>query len=418
MSDEPFPDELESAPEQPAAPPPTAPKPKREGNYKNANYKLVELNDEQKTFIAAHWANPEWDLKRITQHVFSDPTLDGHHTEGKSVRAYIATLGTTEAPAKPRTTAVPKKGPYTLTDAQKTNITALLNQDEAPPLKEIFKMVFPEMRDFSYLCPEYQAVARFIKITNEEAIDIWDEPVDERRYKPPGSWAILLGIVNKCVGNPRDINRALYDPSKMKASEERNIKALFSYMKNNTFVFKASEYQKKADRDLFISTFIGNVHDKAADLVPEEVDSYIELAAEVIQSAQINREIQSQQVHITSALDGDDDDNGTRAKLSMTLVESMNSLRDKLKETKAHILRLRTSVSGSRSKRIEDKTTKNDNVGNWLNQWVEEQTRRDLIELGKKEHLEDAAEYGRIKNMDDSWALIAGMTEEEARAAL
>lgn len=412
----PFPDEQPIQPVESAQP--VAPKPKRQGNYKNANYKLIELNDEQKAFIATHWANPEWDLKRITQHVFNDPTLDGHHTEGKSVRAYISTLGTVQEPAKPRTTATPKKGRHELTPEQKTNIEALLNQEQIPSVREIFKVIFPEMRDYNTLCPEYQAVARFIRGTNEEAMDIWEEPVTERRYKPPLNWPGMLGLVNRCVGNPHDINRSLYVAEKLKAAEERNIKALYSYIRNNEFILRASQYDKKADRESFISTFVRNLHDKAADLTADEVDAYLDLCTETIQANQINREVQHQQKLISDCLNGEDDEEGSKARLSMSLVESINSLREKLDKSKKLIHTLRTSVAGSRKDRLDSKKMSNDYLGNWFALWVEEQTRKDLIALGKKEHEEDAAEHGRIKSMDDSWALIAGMTEDEARAAI
>lgn len=394
-------------------------KPKRQGNYKNAAYKVLELTDEQKTFVASHWANPEWPLKRITQHVFNDNTLDGHHTEGKSVRAYIATLGQPGTPTPKPFTALnpPKKGRYELTADQKTNIEVMLNQDEPPSTKEIFRLVFPDVKEVSYIGAEYQALCRFIKETNEEAIDIWEEPVTERRYKPPGSWAILLGIVNKCVGNPRDINKALYDPNKMKGVEERNIKALFSYMRRDMFINRASSYQKKVDRDTFLSTFIVNVQDKAADLTPEEVEAYSDLAAETVQAMQIDREVDQQQKLLAESFEGDDTD-GSKAKASMSLVDSLNNTRDKRKESKNRIDRLRKDLSGSRKDRLDSKSVKNDHLGNWFAAWVEEQTRQDIIELGKKEHADDRTEYGRIKSMDDSWALIAGMTEDEASKGL
>jgi hypothetical protein len=307
-----------------------------------------------------------------------------------------------------------KKGRCKLTPEQKTNIESLLNQDEIPAIREIFKMVFPDMKNYSTLCAEYQAVSKFIKETNEDAIDIWEEPVTERRYKPPGSWSILLGIVNKSVGNRHDINRALYDPAKMKAVDERNIKALFSYMRNNEFILRASQYDKKADRESFINTFIRNTHDKAADLTADEVDAYLDLCSETIQANQINREVQHQQKLISDCLNGEDDEEGSKARLSMSLVESINSLREKLDKSKRHIHTLRTSVSGSRKDRLDSKKTKDDHLGNWFALWVEELTRKDIIALGKKEHEEDKVEYGRIKSMDDSWALVAGMTEEEA----
>ena len=385
-------------------------KEKRKGNYVNANYKILELTEEQKAFIQANY--DKMPIAELAQKAFNNPDIDGHYTEAKSIKAYIATFA---EGFKPKTTAdKPRKGPYVLTPEQQTSVQALLNSENPPTVKEMFKLHFPDIRDFSPLCAEYQSLSRFVKSINEEAMDIWEEPVDSRRYKPPRNYATVLGLVNRYVHNPQDPSKMLYDMNNIKPQHERNLKALGSYMQTTKFVLQASQYDRKADRDLFESTFVRQVQDKATDLLPEEVDTYISIAAETVTGAQIEREIIKQQKKVSECQDGDDDEGGNKAKLAMSLVEYIGDLRDKHKESKKQAQSLITSVSGSRAKRIDSKSNQNDCLANLIGLWIEEKSRGDLLALAKKEHREDEAEFSRIESLDDTYALIAGMTKDEA----
>lgn len=387
---------------------------KRTGNYVNANYETIELTPEQKAFVDANW--DKMDLKTLTQKTFNNPELNGHHMEGKSVKAYIASkAGEGEiAPVIKTTADKPRKGSLELTPAQKATVDSLLNTEEPPTTKEMFKMLFPDLTLKSYIMPEYRAIAAYIKSVNEEAFDIWEEPVEKRRYQPPKNYAVTIGLVNKYVSNPYDPSKALYDQGSIKPAHEKNLKALQSYMQMTRFVLQASQYDKKADRDLFESTFVRQVQDKAADLLPEEVDMYLSVAQETVSVAQIERSILKQEKLIEETLDGDGTDDGSRAKLSMSLVESVNSLREKLDKSKARLKGLIESVAGSRNKRVDAKANQNDSIANLIGAWMEEKKRKEMIEIAKKEHLEDAAELERLETLDDTFALIAGMSRSEA----
>lgn len=398
---------------------PTTPKPKRQGNYVNANYRIIELTDEQKK-LAREWFtsldktdHPE-DLKAATQRIFDNPNINGHHTEAKSLKAYIATLAPdgTEIP-KIKTTQKIAKGEIQLDQVQVDQIISLINSPEPPPITEIVKLVFPELANKAVVpaSREYKAVYYVIRDYNANSVDIWDEPVVERRYRPPSSYNAIIGLVNKHVNNPVDPRRALYDPANIKPSHEKNLKALLSFMKTTKFVLQASEYDKRAARDLFESTFIRHVQDKAADLTPEEVDTYVTIAAGMVKEALVERQITREEGVVNQCLDSSDEN---KVKLSMSLVESLKSLRGERKQLKDHNHKLITSIAGSRSKRLENKSNKDDYLANLIEAWRDEEKRIQLIELAKKEHSEDANEFKRIQTLDQSFALIAGMTEEEA----
>lgn len=391
--------------------------PKRQGNYVNANYEIIELTDEQKKIVDENW--DKLAIKELTQKAFNNPELNGHHMEAKSIKAYLASKGEKgESAPEIKTTVYQKKGLYKLTDPQKASIDSLLNTENPPPTKEIFQMIFPDLKLTSPLMQEYQSICKYIKEVNEEAMDIWDEPVDNRRYKPPRAYTSMIGLANRYVSNPIDPNKALYDVNNIKPIYEKNLKALLSYMQTTKFVLQASQYEKKADRELFESTFVRFCHDKASDLTAEEVDMYISAAAETVSVAQIERTIQRQEKFIDNSLDDQLDKDGNRYKLSMSLVESVNSLREKLDKSKGRLKGLIESVAGSRKDRIEGKSNQNDALTNLIQLWIDEKQRKDMLELAKKEHLEDATEADRISSLDDLTALVAGMTKEEATLGL
>lgn len=386
---------------------------KRTGNYVNANYETIELTAEQKAFVDANW--DKMDLKTLTQKTFNNPELNGHHMEGKSVKAYIASkAGDGEiAPVIKTTADKPRKGSLDLTPAQKATVDSLLNTEEPPSTKEMFKMLFPDLTLKSYVMPEYKAVVGYVRSVNEESVDMWEDPVEKRRYQPPKTYHNVVGLVNKYVSNPFDPSRAMYDPTNIKPAHEKNLKALLSYMQSSTFSFQASQYDKKIDRELFESTFVRQVQDKAVDIIPEEVDTYIAIAATSVQVSQIERDIIKQQKIRDNILDDAAGDEN-KVKLSMSLVESIKAMQTQLIAAKKHKQDLLESVAGARNKRLDSKANQKDAIIDLIGLWTEEKTRLQLIALGKKEHMDDEGEMNRLESVDDVMALIAGMSKIEA----
>jgi hypothetical protein len=373
-------------------------KPKR-----NRKVKKFELTDVQKEVINELWDKEP--LNVVAQRAFMNSSLDLNSPETQAVREYIASLGESEPKEREKVTE--------LTEAQKNNIRALLDTEEPPTVREITLMLFPDIKDLGSLHKEYRLVYDFVKLENENATDAWDEPVETRRYQPPLKMVSLIGMANRYVGNPHDPGKSLYDMATLKKAQDANLRALLSYMKTSHFVTRASLYQRKADRDLFESTFVRHVHDKAAELTAEEVDTYITIAVEVVRVSQFDRDIALQERIRNNVLEGAGDADA-KIKLSMSLVESINSMMDKRDASNKQIQSLIKSVAGERAKRLSGKGVSNDAIVNLINLWIEEQSRLDLIALAKKEHEEDEKEFGRIRDLDEAIALMAGLTHAEA----
>lgn len=384
-------------------------KPKRQGNYVNASYKIIELTPEQKKIVDDNFDLVQGNLNTLTQLAFGNNELDGRSTEGRSVKAYL--IGLKKTPITDLN--APKKGKVELTGEQQTTIRSLLDNPSPPPVKEIVKLLFPDLKSLSPLCAEYRAVYGYVKSIQEEETDIWDEPVANRQYKPPVGFVGLIGRVNHAVSNPVDHTKAMYDVNRMKPVDEKNLRALVGYLKTPRFIYQASQYTKFVDRELFETSFIRYVHDKSADLTQSELDLYLIVAAKTVQASRLDRNIEKFEDRIDSSFEGDDDEKGTKSKLSMSLVEASNNLRDKLIKTEGQIADITKSLDGERFKRLKDRDSRNSTILNLFAEVIQEDTRNHILSFGVAEKNEDVNEVKRLKNMPAVLGLIAGMSEDE-----
>ncbi len=101
----------------------------------------------------------------------------------------------------------------------------------------------------------------------------------------------------------------------------------------------------------------------------------------------------------------------------MTEVEQITQTRTKWDSAKARLKSLMEGLEGSRAKRLDAVKERNTSVLNLVDAWMNDpEWRADIIEIGKREKAEDAAEVIRLRGMDEVIALITGQSEEEGRA--
>jgi hypothetical protein len=413
MSDEPpFPlDEVTETGESPKTPEPTK-KPKRQGNYVNANYEIVELTEEQKTFTRANWDKLE--LKELTRQAFGNPTLNGHHTEAKSIKAYIATLNPdgTEPPKVIKTTQYVNKGKIVLTQQQVDSIVSLLNSPNPPKLNELVRMIFPEVMVVKPGSREYKAIFEFVKEYNESALDMWDEPVESAEYKPCKSIMEMVGRVNGYVSNPMDPGKNAYKGDALKPLEYKCLYALMGYVKSVSFRYQAQQYVKKMERTLFESHFITLTHDKP-DLTSADQNLYIQASAAKVKIAQTERRLQKIVQQMEEQMESTDEKG--RAVLSQNMVELVNGTQEKLDKCVKEYATLIKTLESTRSEREDLKTRRSESVLPLLEAWQkDEDARKGLISQGQAEHLADEKEFDRLSNFDSVVALIAGQSRQEA----
>lgn len=371
-------------------------------------YEIWELTQEQKDKVLSLYATTK--LGDMVPLVYGEgKKADGRTTEGRSIQAFLAGLDKTVT-----TTATPVEGPTELTDEQKLSVEKL-----APRCKTTLELTQTIFNDRT-LRPQsrpYRLVWEYRKVVYPEGMDVEEEPVDERQYKPPVTIQSLIAVVNRWVTIGRT-NKKAYTWGLLKASEERCLDKLMGYLRVYSFIYTASQYDKQVDRDLFVSQFIRWAHDKP-DLTEIETDQMIMAAAERVNIAQIDRTIQridKMQEEIING--GETDENGKVRKLGMADVELINAVRTKHDAAKKRLSDLMSDLEQVRSKRLDAKHSRYASVLDILDTFMKDEDLRNrvFIDEGIAEKDEDKAEVERLSGVDELMALISGQSKEEGGA--
>ncbi len=374
-------------------------------------YEILTLTPDQMAYVQANYATT--DVGTIARHLFGETNAEGkritaNSTEGRSIKAALVGMGVTPRVAEDAT------GDYVLTPEQ----IQLIN-DIAPKVRkggtlEIARLAFDDP-DLKVQSAKWRAVWKYLKEVYPDKVNTSEDPVDELEYKPPASLNVLVGIVNDYV-TTGDVTKRVYLWGKLKISEERQLRALMSYLRIFGFKVAASQYEKQVDRELYLSTFMRWTHDKP-DLTQIEIDQFISAAQEKVNIAQLDRLIiQIDSMHqeiITSG--GEIDENGKKRKFGMTDVELINQIRSKHGDAKKRLADLMKTLETSRSQRIAELGQRNATIVNLFDAWMKDETKRqNILDMGDREKEEDAREVGKLRDWDDVSVMIAGQTESEA----
>lgn len=389
----------------------TALKPKRQGNYVNANYKILKLTEEQKAYVRANWDKVP--LKELTQGAFQNESLNGHNTEAKSIKSYIASL-TVEGKEIPtiKTTKYVPRGKVELTQEQIDSVVNMLNSPNPPKLNELVRMLFPDILVVKPTSLEYKTVFAFVKEYNEAALDMWDEPTESPDYKAPNSIMAMVGRVNEYVSNPLDPGKKAYKGDALKPFEYKSLYALMGFLKSVSFRYQAQQYGKKMERTLFESHFITLTHDKP-DLTSADQNLYIQASAAKVKIAQTERRLQKVIQQMDEQMETTDEKG--RAAISMNMVELVNGTQEKLDKCVKEYQSLVKTLESTRAEREDLKTRRSESVLPLLEAWQkDEDARKGLIKQGQAEHEADEKEFERLSTFDSVVALIAGQSRNEA----
>jgi hypothetical protein len=372
-------------------------------------YEIWELTPEQKEKVNALYETTK--LGDMVPLVYGpDKKADGRTTEGRSIQAYLAGVGKTVTTTVPP----PNDGPTELTPDQRLAVEKL--SPRCRTTLELAQAVFND-KTIKQQSRPYKLVWEYRREVYPEGINMEDEPVDDKMYKPPTTIQSLIGLVNKWVPVGKTSKRA-YTFGMLKASEERCLDKLMGYIRTFSFTYTASQYERQVDRDLFISQFIRWAHDKP-DLTEIEVDQMVLAANERVNIAQIDREIQRITKMQDDIVNGTEtDENGKTKKFGMVEVEMINGVRTKHDAAKKRLSDLMKDLETVRSKRLDAQRDRYGSIIDILDAFMKDEDMRNRIFLdeGIAEKDEDKAEVERLSGVDELMALISGQSKEEGGA--
>jgi hypothetical protein len=364
----------------------------------------IQFSEEQVSYIEENWDKK--DVVTIAQTVFADPTIDGHRAEARKIKEYLISRFGEQADIKMKKT--PKKEDRLgLTPEQEE---FLRNNAGEISVEEATAVLFPEKYtkgvQVSLTDKEFIWVYAFVQSINPALIAKEDQLTDEVEYRPPGSIARMVPRINLYItkGSTEE-NKKFLEASNLKPQERKWVEALIGYTATHRFKMLMSEYKKKIDRELAESSFIRWCYGKE-DLLEEEVDSYISLVEEVVDSAKIRRQIEKLDEQSQKLLEGNDSDSKIKG---MTLIELINSQRDKLKLSKDRTEKLLSRLVESRSNRMKQRQEKTASLLNLVELWKNEESRKKMIALANKRQALLATEVERLSSMESLKAEIYGL---------
>lgn len=342
---------------------------------------------------------------------------DGRTQGAKVIRAFLAGEGKTAG----TTAKEPVDPDIALSDDQKQQIEKLAPKMREGGSVELARIIWGDS-SLQSLHRKTRLVREYMKQVYSEGVTINDEPVDEREWKPPISISHLIGLVNTYVQQAD--NRKTYNGNNLKPSERKCLEAMMIYLRNYKVSVAASKFERKVDRELFLSTFIGWTHDKP-DLTRIEQDQFVMCAEETVNIVQIDRSIQridkmQEEVTMGQVVD----EHGKKAKLSMTDVELINAVRTKHDAAKKRLLDIMSHLEGARAEREQARKNRNFSVQDLLDAWMQNREltagqgpfRDKLLQGGIDEKDKDTAEVERLSAEEEIVALISGQSKEEARS--
>jgi hypothetical protein len=359
----------------------------------------IQLTPEQETLIWEAFSKDLSNPPSITELVkLAFPTLqdaDGRGKEGRAIKSLLAVRG-----VKARTTNEYQPVPrIELPENHKEFIRN--NRDKMTPV-DLARTIFnvPDLNNSSVEARSVAEYMRTLPAIQNLSSTLADVPEDD--YRPPKSVAGVLQKVDKYI---------FHHPIKkdeMTAAHKNALEALLAYMNTFRFVHQINLYESQTNRDLFESSFVRYCYDKA-DLTEEEVDQYIVLSHEAVNSSSIQTRIERLQALMEESTGNDND----RARISMSLVEAINTLQTEYNQCVNRTNTLLNSLKQKRSDRLAELRAGNASILNLIQVWKEEKSRHKLIHIAdlRKAVLEKAAE--ELSTVEDVKARIMGHNPTE-----
>lgn len=359
------------------------------------NEERVQLTPEQEIIILEMiQKNPDEPplVKDIIEKVFGQKH-DARTKWGIAVREFIAAKGLKFRNAR---TWVPEKA-IELTEEQKQFIAN--NCSVTKPL-EMARTLF-DNRDLTMFDVETRAIYDYIKTLPSKVRAVSLEKGNEivqSDYRPPKTDEQVLNKINKYVNN------AGINIEQLTEKQKRDIKNLIGYLHTLRFLSQIKTYSLNDDRDLFESEFIRCTYDK--DLTEEEVDQYILYSKAVVYEKQISKRIEQFEREQDQVLE-------ETGKISMPMVESINTLRQDLDKCITQQKTLLKSLQGERKERLKLDSANKGNIADLIMYAQSEEKRMHLMKLAEERRQKLKDEINRIKSMSEIKAEIYGVHEDE-----
>jgi hypothetical protein len=356
----------------------------------------IELTSEQKQAILDFWNKTPSEppaVKDIVVHVFGQE----HDHRSLEAKAVIAFLASRRLRPKPRTQTIEITEPHR--EYIKNNIGTM-------NAAEMARIIFSNPA-LTNLSAESRAVNEYIKSLRDDdtlpppAADPYDIPSGE--YNAPDTFHKVLKKVNFYTNLD-------YTQETMAPNIRKGITALMKYLATYRFVKSINSYESESDRKSLEDAFIRYTYDKS-ELTQEEIDQYITLAEQSVlaHKAQIRSE------HLQRLLEERTSQDADSVRISMDLVEMIGKAQTEYDQIIKRQQKLFDDLTEKRSEKLSKEIRDNASVLNLIQEWKQEEYRRQYLKLVEVEAQAIEKEIDKISSMSEIKGRIFGLTKDEAK---
>ena len=344
-----------------------------------------------------------WNANKNNDPSLSDIVLffsDGQESDprkkpfGKKVRQILI-----DCNIKPRTSQWNNVDEIILTDEQKEFIG---NHCKDNKTYEMAKVLFPNVK-LAPLGREVRTINKYL----EEIGHITQKPNEplmaEGRYEPPDKFQTVLSKINQYL-------YAELATQTMTAYEKKCVETTKQFLHAPRFIQEINTYTTVDKRIAFESEFIRAVYTKP-DLSPEEVSLTINWCSDIIQAADIKKQLEKLNEILNDTADSVQEEE--KARLSMSLSDTIGKVTTNLNE----VLKRQERIYAILNKKRADRKAENENkVGSLtaLFEWAaEESNRKKLLDKAKLQEKLREKEIERLESLDDLILLSLGMSKNQ-----
>lgn len=362
-------------------------------------YLITELTEEHKLKILKSWndrpTNPP-SLGELSKECFG-VELDCRSRPVKLIKEFLASR---QIKAKPTNTGE-KVVSVPLTEEEKEFIS---NHCKIMNSTEIGRELTGN-KNFQRLSIKGRQIEEYIESLPEN-LKNKDIEVLSGEYKPPKTPMQAGARVNRyildCI-KPSDIEK----DTKLR----NNLTSLVKYCHNGRFQMILNSYTKNIYKEIFEGAYVRYLWDKGEEVLEEELDLYINLCSNLVQLQKMDEEYNN--LLSMQQISYDNIDEGKKISVSMSIVESLDSLRKQIKETEKQQRDLVSALQGRRSERVENKIKSNSSLVQLLDFWKSYDNRQLMIRLAEARRNNKKEEMKRIESISDLKLELYGVDPTE-----
>lgn len=339
------------------------------------------LTEDQQIFIKNNYT--KYSLVDLSKLALERSDLDERSLEVKNIKNFITKLNRKHAPLE-------------LTEEQRSEIEKL--SATISPV-ELARRIFNDPR-LPPLSKEAKTVDKYIKIIGLEQYKSIGYKNLEENYTPPKAISKLISKVNS-VKHDLELSE-----EKLTNQQRKSLESLRSNLHNNRFLATINGIKAPLERDLFESEFINGVYDKP-DLNSEEINMYISLCSDYVLLKQIKEQMDMLNEELRASVE--DTDKG----IKMTLTEAFGKKAKEYDDCAKRMKQLQESLSGMRSKRLENIVQKNASLALFIELWKNEEDRKRMILIAKAKEKKIKEEMDHLEDESEYVAKVVGISKNE-----